>query len=361
MTSPLLKRTIEKASRGTRLSPDRALLLYEKADLLTLARLAGTARFRHNPHPVATYAVDRNINYTDICVSGCAFCAFYKEKDDPGAYVMDRDTLNRKCNETLSLGGTQILYQGGLNPDLDMAWHEQQVAFMKSKGLHVHGYSPPEIVFMAQREGIPIHGVIERLKTAGLGSIPGGGAEILVDRVRRKISPNKASTSQWLEVMRSAHNSGLKTTATMMFGHVETLKERILHLSAIRELQDETGGFTAFIPWPYQPGKNTLSGQAAGGTPYLRTLAISRIFLDNVPHVQASWVTQGHHIGQIALHFGADDMGSTMIEENVVASAGVKNAMNQAEIIRLIETAGFKAVQRNTLYQPVENSVKAAQ
>ncbi len=360
MTSSLLKETIEKASRGIRLGTDRALLLYEKADLLTLARLANHARFRHNPDLTATYAVDRNINYTDICVSACAFCAFYKEKDDPGAYVMDRETLNRKCNETLSLGGTQILYQGGLNPDLDMAWHEQQVAFMKSKGLHVHGYSPPEIVFMAQEEGIPIHGVIERLKDAGLGSIPGGGAEILVDRVRRKISPNKASTSQWLEVMRSAHNAGLKTTATMMFGHVETLKERILHLSAIRELQDETGGFTAFIPWPYQPGKNTLSGRAAGGTTYLRTLAISRIFLDNVPHVQASWVTQGHHIGQIALHFGADDMGSTMIEENVVASAGVRNAMNQAEIIRLIETAGFKAVQRNTLYQPVENTPKAA-
>ena len=359
MTSSLLKETIEKAAQGIRLGPEQALLLYEKADLLTLGRLAGTARFRHNPGLMATYAVDRNINYTDICISGCAFCAFYKEKDDPDAYVMDRETLNRKCDETLDLGGTQILYQGGLNPDLDISWHEKQVAFMKSKGLHVHGYSPPEIVFLAQKEGIPIHVVIERLKDAGLGSIPGGGAEILVDRVREKISPNKASTSQWLAVMRSAHHLGLKTTATMMFGHVETLEERILHLSAIRELQDETGGFTAFIPWPYQPGKNTLSGRAAGGVTYLRTLAISRIFLDNVPHIQASWVTQGHHIGQIALHFGADDMGSTMIEENVVASAGIKNAMTQTEIIRLIETAGFEAVQRNTLYQPVEKGRKA--
>jgi cyclic dehypoxanthinyl futalosine synthase len=359
MTSTMLKETIENASQGHRLNPDQALRLYEQADLLTLGRLAQNARFRHNPNMTVTYAVDRNINYTDICVSGCAFCAFYKEKDDPDAYVMDRETLNLKCDETLDLGGTQILYQGGLNPELDLIWHEQQVAFMKSKGLHVHGYSPPEIVFMAQKEGIPIHDVIERLKTAGLGSIPGGGAEILVDRVRQKISPNKASTSQWLEVMRSAHHLGLKTTATMMFGHVETLEERILHLSAIRELQDETGGFTAFIPWPYQPGKNTLSGRAAGGTTYLRALAISRIFLDNVPHVQASWVTQGHHIGQIALHFGADDMGSTMIEENVVASAGVRNAMTQREIIRLIETAGFEAAQRNTLYQPVEKEKKA--
>ena len=359
MTSSLLKETIEKASQGHRLDTDQALRLYKQADLLTLGRLAGTARFRHNPHPVATYAVDRNINYTDICISGCAFCAFYKEQDNPQAYVMDRETLNRKCDETLDLGGTQILYQGGLNPDLDISWHEKQVAFMKSKGLHVHGYSPPEIVFLAQKEGMEIRDVIKRLKDAGLGSIPGGGAEILVDRVREKISPNKASTSQWLAVMRSAHHLGLKTTATMMFGHVETLEERILHLSAIRELQDETGGFTAFIPWPYQPGKNTLSGRAAGGVTYLRTLAISRIFLDNVPHIQASWVTQGHHIGQIALHFGADDMGSTMIEENVVASAGVRNAMTQTEIIRLIETAGFEAVQRNTLYQPVEKGRKA--
>ena len=360
MTSTMLKETIEKASHGFRLDLEQALCLYQKADFLTLGRLAQKARFRHNPRRVATYAVDRNINYTNICVSGCAFCAFYKNKDTPEAYVMDRETLNQKCDETIDLGGTQILYQGGLNPDLDLSWHERQVAFMKSKGLHVHGYSPPEIVFMAQKEGLQIHDVIERLKAAGLGSIPGGGAEILVDRVRQKISPNKASTAQWLEVMRSAHGLGLKTTATMMFGHVETLEERIRHLLAIRELQDETGGFTAFIPWPYQPGKNTLSGRAAGGTTYLRTLAISRIFLDNVPHVQASWVTQGHHIGQIALHFGADDMGSTMIEENVVASAGVKNAISQSGIVRLIETAGFEAAQRNTLYQLLEKGEKAA-
>ncbi|OQY45716.1 MAG: dehypoxanthine futalosine cyclase [Desulfobacteraceae bacterium 4572_87] len=353
MNPSILKDTIQKASQGVRLDPDQALHLYEKADFLTLGRLARESRFRHNPDPIATYAVDRNINYTNICVSGCAFCAFYKETGDPEGYVMDRDTLNAKCDETLSLGGTQILFQGGLNPDLNLDHHADQVAFMKSKGLHVHGFSPPEIVFMAQAEGMEIQPVIERLQEAGLGSIPGGGAEILVDRVRQKISPNKATTAQWLEVMEHAHELGLRTTATMMFGHIETPAERILHLTAIRELQEKTGGFTAFIPWPYQPGKNTLSGRAAGGIPYLRTLAISRIFLDNIPHIQASWVTQGHHIGQIALHFGADDMGSTMIEENVVASAGVTNRMTQAEIIRLIETAGFKAVQRNTLYEPV--------
>ncbi|MCG6879217.1 MAG: dehypoxanthine futalosine cyclase [Deltaproteobacteria bacterium] len=358
MNPATLKSTIEKAARGLRLDPDEALFLHEKADLLTLGQLARNARFRYNPRLVVTYAVDRNINYTNICVSGCAFCAFYKEKGDPAAYVMDRDTLNAKCQETLSLGGTQILYQGGLNPDLDLGHHERRVALMKSMGLHVHGFSPPEIIFMARSEGMEIREVIKRLKKAGLGSIPGGGAEILVDRVRQKISPEKATTSQWLEVMETAHHLGLPTTATMMFGTIETLEERMLHLAAIRDLQDKTGGFTAFIPWPYQPGKSTLSGRAAGGTTYLKTLAISRIFLDNVPHVQASWVTQGHHIGQIALHFGADDMGSTMIEENVVASAGVRNAMNQAEIIRLIETAGFEAVQRDTLYNNVNKGVK---
>ncbi len=359
MTAPMLNGIIEKASQGHRLDVPQALHLYQKADLLTLGRLALINRYRHNPLPTATYAVDRNINYTNICASGCAFCAFYRSQEDADAYVMDRGTLNAKCDETLALGGTQILYQGGLNPDLDLGWHEEQVAFMTKKGLHVHGYSPPEVIFMAQQENMEIPEVIKRLKNAGLGSIPGGGAEILVDRVRQKISPQKASASQWLQVMESAHHLGLRTTATMMFGHIETLEERILHLSAVRELQDKTGGFTAFIPWPYQPGKNTLSGRAAGGTVYLKALAISRIFLDNIPHIQASWVTQGHHIGQIALHFGADDMGSTMIEENVVASAGVRNAMDQAEIVRLIETAGFKAVQRNTLYQPVEKSSKA--
>jgi cyclic dehypoxanthinyl futalosine synthase len=358
MTASTLNGIIEKASQGHRLDVTQALHLYQKADLLSLGRLALINRYKHNPLPIATYAVDRNINYTNICVSGCAFCAFYRSKEDPDAYVMDRSSLNAKCDETLLLGGTQILYQGGLNPELDLRWHEEQVAFMTKKGLHVHGYSPPEVIFMARQENLEIPDVIKRLKNAGLGSIPGGGAEILVDRVRQKISPQKASASQWLKVMKSAHHQGLRTTATMMFGHIETPEERILHLSAIRELQDKTGGFTAFIAWPYQPGKNTLSGRAAGGTVYLKTLAISRIFLDNIPHIQASWVTQGHHIGQIALHFGADDMGSTMIEENVVASAGVRNAMDQAEIVRLIETAGFKAVQRNTLYQPVENSPK---
>jgi len=357
MTVKSLKEVIAAAEEGRLVFQD-ALLLYEKADLLTLGQIAQRMRFQKNPEPVVTYAVDRNINYTNICVSGCSFCAFCRQKEDHDAYVLDRPTLERKCRETLELGGTHILYQGGMNLDLDLQWHESRIRMMRDLGLHVHGFSPPEIVFMAENAGLAIDEVIQKLITAGLGSIPGGGAEILVDRVREKVSPKKASTSQWLEVMRTAHNLGLKTTATMMFGHIETAGERIQHLFAIRKLQDETGGFTAFIPWPYQPGGTTLTTRAAGGTTYLRMLAMSRVVLDNIEHIQSSWVTQGHHIGQVALHFGADDLGSTMIEENVVASAGVHNTISRSEIIRLIETAGFVALQRDILYRPVERKAE---
>jgi len=341
------------SSRQERLGFDAAFALYTEADLLTLGQMAQQMRFRLNPDPVATYAVDRNINYTNICVSRCSFCAFCRDKENPDSYLMNQDILARKCDETLALGGTHILYQGGLNPDLGLEWYEEQTSFIRARGLHVHGYSPPEIVYMAERSGLGIREVIKRLMGAGLGSIPGGGAEILVDRVRKKISPNKASTSQWLSVMRTAHELGLKTTATMMFGHIETEEERLKHIFAVRELQDQTGGFTAFIPWPYQPGKRTIPCHTTGGTTYLRTLAISRLILDNVLHVQASWVTQGLKIGQVALHFGADDLGSTMIEENVVASAGVSHRLSEAEMVHLIETAGFEARQRNVLYAPV--------
>jgi cyclic dehypoxanthinyl futalosine synthase len=286
-------------------------------------------------------------------VSRCAFCAFARDEAHPEAYVLDQETLTRKCEETLALGGTQILYQGGLNPDLDLDWHRDQIRLMRGMGLHVHGFSPPEIVFMAKQNGLSPREIIERLVAAGLGSIPGGGAEILVDRVRRSVSPKKATRDEWLDVMRTAHRLGLKTTATMMFGHLESLGDRLAHLFLLRQLQDETGGFTAFIPWPYQPGQDTVPARPAGSTTYLRLLAISRLVLDNFPHIQASWVTQGPHIGQVALHFGADDLGSTMIEENVVAAAGVSHRLSRAEMVRLIEAAGFRARQRNTLYQPV--------
>jgi cyclic dehypoxanthinyl futalosine synthase len=303
---------------------------------------------------VVTYAVDRNINYTNICISKCRFCAFWHPKEDPGAYVIDRSTLRKKVEETRALRGTQILFQGGLNPDLDLAWHEAQIRLMRSMGLHVHGYSPPEIIFLARHHGLDVPSVLKRFMEAGLGSVPGGGAEILSDRVRQKISPSKATSKEWLEVMETAHGLGLKTTATMMFGHVETGEERLVHLFRIRRLQDKTQGFTAFIPWPYQPGERTLRAKPAGSVSYLRMLSVSRLVLDNVPHVQASWVTQGAHVGQVALHFGADDFGSTMIEENVVAAAGVRHRMEEADIIRLIREAGFEAQQRDTLYRRVE-------
>jgi cyclic dehypoxanthinyl futalosine synthase len=340
--------------QGGRLDLETTRILYDKADLLFLGQLAQEVRFRWNPDQVVTYAVDRNINYTNICVSRCAFCAFARDNGHPGAYVLDQETLTRKCEETLALGGTQILYQGGLNPDLNLAWHLDQIWLMRGMGLHVHGFSPPEIVFMANQYDLSLKEVIERLVSAGLGSIPGGGAEILVDRVRRSVSPAKATRDEWLEVMRAAHELGLKTTATMMFGHLETPGDRLKHLFLLRQLQDETAGFTAFIPWPYQPGQDTLPARPVGSTTYLRLLALSRLVLDNFPHIQASWVTQGPHIGQVALHFGADDLGSTMIEENVVAAAGVSHRLSREEMVRLIEEAGFRARQRNTLYQPIE-------
>jgi cyclic dehypoxanthinyl futalosine synthase len=348
-----ITKCIRLLERG-RLDLESARDLYDEADFLTLGQLAQEIRFRSNPDRVVTFAVDRNINYTNICVSRCAFCAFALDKSHPDAYVLDEETLIRKCEETLALGGTQILYQGGLNPDLNLDWHEDRIRLMAGMGLHVHGFSPPEIVFMAKQHGLSTKEVIERLVTAGLGSVPGGGAEILVDRVRRSVSPAKATAGEWLDVMRTAHKLRLKTTATMMFGHLDTPSDRVAHLFLLRQLQDETGGFTAFIPWPYQPGQNTLPARPAGGTTYLRLLAISRLVLDNFPHIQASWVTQGPEIGQVALHFGADDLGSTMIEENVVAAAGVSHRLSRGEMVRLIEAAGFRARQRNTFYQPVE-------
>jgi cyclic dehypoxanthinyl futalosine synthase len=347
-----LESALARAEEGC-IDRHSAGILYAQADLPTLGQAAMAARLRHNPRWEVTYAVDRNINYTNVCVSRCAFCAFCRPQGHPEAYVLDGKTLEQKCRETLSLGGTHILFQGGLNPELDLSWHEEQVRFIRQMGLHVHGFSPPEIVFLAERSGLSISMVLERLVKAGLGSIPGGGAEILADGVRKRISPRKASASQWLEVMEKAHGMGLKTTATMMFGHVESLEERLDHLFALRELQERTGGFTAFIPWPYQPGPGILRAGPTGGAVYLRTLAISRLVLHNISHIQASWVTQGPGVGQVALHFGADDLGSTMIEENVVAAAGVSHRMSEGQMVRLIEKAGFRAVKRDVLYRAI--------
>ena len=333
-----------------RLDPAEAQKLWD-LDLLTLGAAADAVRRRLNPGNRVTFVIDRNINYTNICTSGCRFCAFYRPPGAGDGYVLDRDELAAKLTELKDHGGSGVLLQGGLNPELPLAYYLELVSFIRGFGLAVHGFSPPEIFFMAQNNALSLEELIRRLMEAGLSSIPGGGAEILVDRVRQQISPQKCAASQWLEVMAAAHRAGLKTSATMMFGHLETRAERIEHLLKIRELQDATGGFTAFIPWTYQPGGTNLSGAALGAVEYLKTLAISRLVLDNVPHLQVSWVTQGPKVAQVALKFGADDFGSTMLEENVVAAAGVGFRLTRAEIDTLIRQCGYEPQVRDHRYK----------
>ena len=346
-----------KVREDRRLSGEEALLLYREADLNLLGQLADEIRQRLHPEPIVTYVIDRNINYTNICISGCKFCAFYRAPGDSSGYVLSREELAKKIEETQALGGTQILLQGGLHPDLPISFYEDMLSFIKENfGIHCHAFSPPEIVHIAHISGLSVKGVLERLIKAGLDSIPGGGAEILVDRVRRQISPRKASTDEWLDVMETAHGLGLKTTATMMFGHIERLDERIEHLLRLRDLQDRTGGFTAFIAWPFQPQNTALEVRPSTGHDYLRLLAISRIVLDNFPNIQASWVTQGPKVAQIALFFGANDFGSLMIEENVVAATGVSHRLSEKEMRRIINEAGFKPHQRLMDYTLVNNS-----
>ena len=340
----------DKIISGERLTPEEALSLWD-LDILTLGRWANLARRRRHPQVRVTYVVDRNINYTNICVSGCRFCAFFRPPGHTEGYVLTWEELAKKLEETIALGGTGILLQGGLNPDLPFTYYEELVRFIRRTGLQVHGFSPPEIVFFARTFHMTIAEVVQRLITAGLGSIPGGGAEILVDRVRADLAPHKCSASKWLEVMATAHTFGLRTTATMMFGHVETKAERVAHMLQLREVQDRTGGFTAFIPWSFQPGGTALGGSAADVVDYLKTLAISRLVLDNFANVQVSWVTQGAKVAQIALEFGANDFGSTMIEENVVAATGVGFRLSREEIVRQIEDAGYEARQRDHVYR----------
>jgi len=345
----------QKILAGERISGDEFLTLAAKADLYQLGFLANHIRQRLHPTPMVTYVVDRNINYTDICLSGCKFCAFYKAPNDPAGYVLTHEELGRKITETKELGGTQILLQGGIHPDLPLEFYEDMLRYMKSLDIHIHGFSPPEVQHFVTISGLSIKEVLTRLRAAGLDSIPGGGAEILSDRVRTEVAPRKATADQWIEVMRQAHNLGMRTTATMMFGHIETMEERLEHLTRIRDLQDETGGFTAFIPWPFQPTNTALAHlQPATGVAYLKMLALSRIYLDNVANIQASWVTQGPKIAQISLFFGANDFGSTMIEENVVAAAGVSFRLSREEIHRLVEGAGFVPKQRRMDYSLVE-------
>ena len=334
-----------------RISAAEALELYNHCDFLVLGDLADKIRRNKHPEPVVTFVIDRNINYTDICVSECRFCAFHKKVGKGEGYVITRESLKKKIEETLALGGTQILLQGGMNPDLDLDYYLGLIRYIKDNfPIHIHGFSPTEIHYIAENNGLSIRDLIKRFMEAGLGSIPGGGAEILVDEVRQAVSPNKCSADTWLQVMHTAHDLGLRTTATMMFGHLEKPSHIIEHLDKIRSLQDITGGFTAFIPWTFQPGNTEISVLPRTGVEYLRVLALSRIFLDNVDNVQASWVTQGDKIAQAALAFGANDMGSTMIEENVVAAAGVDFMLPKDELVRLIRTAGFIPAQRDCFY-----------
>lgn len=342
---------------GRRLGWHEAREIYLHADFHRLGSAAHRMRLKKHPHNVVTYVVDRNINYSNICVCGCRFCAFFRPPGHPEGYVLERDGLAQKIEETLALGGTQILLQGGHHPDLPLRFYEDMLRFIKDRyPVHVHAFSPPEIVFFARQEGVDVATVIARLRNAGLDSIPGGGAEILVDAVRRRVSPNKCSAQEWLGVMEEAHRQGLRTTATMMFGHEESLEDRLRHLFALRDVQDRTGGFTAFIPWTFQPGKTAIARRPETAVAYLRLLAVSRLVLDNFDNLQASWVTMGPKVAQTALFFGANDFGSTMIEENVVAAAGVHFRLSVEEIRRLIADAGFVPKQRTMAYAWIEGT-----
>lgn len=341
----------EKVLNSERPTEQELLVLFRDGNLYDLGFLADIVRRKKHPEPVVTYVIDRNINYTDICISACKFCAFYKGPEDAEGSVISFEELKKKIDETQELGGTQILLQGGLHPDKQLEFYEDMLRFIKKTGIHIHGFSPPEICHFAKVSGLSVAEVIERLRQAGLDSMPGGGAEILSDRVRRMAAPKKCSADAWIDVMRQAHLQGMKTTATMMFGHIETLEERLEHLLRIRDLQEKTGGFTAFIPWPFQPANTAFSDiPKTTAHVYLKMLAWSRIVLDNVANIQASWVTQGPKVAQISLFFGANDFGSTMIEENVVAAAGVTFRLSETEIRSLVKGAGFVPQQRTMDY-----------
>ncbi len=325
--------------------------LLRNADLLELAKNADDIR-RDKFGETVTFIIDRNINYTNICKNECKFCAFFKKKNQRGAYLLSYDEILDKVRETVQAGGTQIMIQGGLHPDLPLSYYEKMLRLIKKNfDITIHSFTATEIQHFAQIEGITILDTLKRLQAAGLDSLPGGGAEILVDDVRKKISPKKIMTDDWLNVMRTAHSIGMKSTATMVIGFGESFEQRIEHMDKIRNLQDETGGFRAFITWTYQPNNTALGGNKTHSWDYMKTLATTRIYLDNIEHIQGSWVTQGERIGQLTLAFGADDLGSIMLEENVVRAAGTAFEMSANKMINLIKSAGKIPAQRNTKYE----------
>lgn len=357
MTNLDVNTILARVVDGQRLSDDDALTLLQSHELTAIGKAADAVARRLHPEEFRTYNIDRNINYTNICTAVCDFCAFYRKPKSDEGYVLDREELLEKVQETVELGGNQILLQGGLHPKFTLDWYEEMLGDIKSRfpQINIHGFSPPELHHFTKVNRLSIQEVLKRLRTAGLGSIPGGGAEILVDRVRSAITRGKVMTDDWLNVMRQWHLLGGNSTATMMFGHVESLAERVEHLSRVRSLQDETGGFTAFICWTFQPENTDMSDtQPVGAFEYLKTQAVARLYLDNVPNIQSSWVTQGLKIGQLGLVFGANDMGSLMIEENVVAEAGTVHFLTLDQIREAIEELGYTARQRDVFYNLVD-------
>ena len=341
------------AVAGRRLKAEEAVRLLESHDLAAIGRAADAVTRRLHPEPYRTYNIDRNINYTNVCSAVCDFCAFYRGPKSPEGYILDRDVLLQKIEETVAVGGDQILLQGGMHPGLPLEWYEELLRDIKDRfpQVNVHGFSPPEIHALVKVSKRPLREVLERLARAGLGSLPGGGGEILVDRVRKAITRGKALTDDWLEVSRQWHLLGGRSTATMMYGHVETLAERVEHLDRLRRLQDETGGFTAFICWSFQPDNTAMADiPPAGAFEYLKTQAVARLYLDNFPNIQSSWVTQGREIGQLALLFGANDMGSLMLEENVVSAAGTVHHLTLTQIRSAISELGWIPRRRNVFY-----------
>jgi len=344
---------------NTRLNKNQARYAWDMNDVFTLGKLAHQRRLDMHPEGIVTYIVDRNINYTNVCVSACKFCAFFKGPGEEGGYVLPTEVILSKVQETVDLGGYQILLQGGMNPDLPLGYYTDLLGTLKSHfpGVAVHGFSPSEIWFLSEKEARPVADILVDLRKAGLDSMPGGGAEVLSDEVRNRVSPRKCTADQWISVMETAHGLGMRTTATMMFGQGETFEQRMEHLDRLRDLQDRTGGFTAFIPWTFQPRNTRMEMPETSSHEYLKFLALCRLYLDNIENIQASWVTQGPMIGQLALMWGANDFGSTMLEENVVAATGVHFLLPESQLRSLVERAGFTPRQRNMDYTLREEGV----
>ena len=352
-----IQKILDSVTEGHRLKSADAIQLLESDSLASIGKAANAVTTKLHPEQYRTYNIDRNINYTNICSAVCDFCAFYRGPKDPEGYVLDRKILLKKIEETVAIGGDQILLQGGMHPTLPLEWYEDLLRDIKLQypEVNIHGFSTPEIFHLTKVTKLPLLEILERLAAAGLGSLPGGGGEILVDRVRAAMTRGKVMTDDWLNVHRKWHSLGGRSTATMMFGHIETLAERIEHLDRLRELQDETGGFTAFICWSFQPDNTEMSHiPPSGAFEYLKTQAVARLYLDNIPNIQSSWVTQGRDIGQLALLFGANDMGSLMLEENVVSAAGTVHHLTLEQMRSAISELGWEPRRRNVFYELVD-------